>query len=114
MYAIRSYYEHITNKMDDVQLRAGDVLLVFAGAAFGSRTQSSQDFYFISRVKDFVKIEDYKVYTLLGGLIVAIALSAFGLVNLFVSLLILIVTGMVMGITTPKELPKSLDYNLAS
>jgi di/tricarboxylate transporter len=105
--------EQITNKMGNVELRAGDVLLVYAGTAFNSRTQSSQDFYFISRVKDFVKIENYKVYILLGGLAAAIILSALNVVNLFVGLLTLIVIGMVLGLTTPKELPKSLDYNLA-
>ena len=105
--------EHITNKMGDIELRAGDVLLVYAGSAFNSRTQFSQDFYFISRVKDFVKIENYKVYLLLGGLLAAIILSSLGIVHLFISLLILIMSAMLMGITTPKELPKSLDYNLA-
>lgn len=105
--------EQITNKMGDVELRAGDVLLLYAGAAFNSRTQLSQDFYFISHVKDFVKIENYKVYILLGGLITAIILATLGLVNLFISLLILILVGMILGITTPKDLPKSLDYNLA-
>ncbi len=111
--AVHRNGEQITNKMSNVELRAGDVLLVYAGTAFNSRTQSSQDFYFISRVKDFVKIENYKVYILLGGLITAIALSAMHLMSLFIGLLILIVVGMIMGLTTPKELPKSLDYNLA-
>jgi di/tricarboxylate transporter len=111
--AVHRNGEHITNKMENVELRAGDVLLLYAGQAFNSRTQSSQEFYFISRVKDFVKIENYKVFILLGGLMAAIALSALGFVNLFISLLILIVTGMILGITTPKELPKSIDYNLA-
>ncbi len=111
--AVHRNGEQITNKMSNVELRAGDVLLVYAGTAFNSRTQSSQDFYFISRVKDFVKIENYKVYILLGGLIAAVALSAMHLMSLFIGLLILIVVGMIMGLTTPKELPKSLDYNLA-
>ncbi len=105
--------EQITNKMGNVELRAGDVLLVYAGPAFHSRTQSSQDFYFISHVKDFVKIDNYKIYILLIGLIAAIALAALHIASLFIGLLILIVLGMIMGLTTPKELPKSLDYNLA-
>ncbi|MBN1950103.1 MAG: SLC13 family permease [Bacteroidales bacterium] len=105
--------ENITNKIEDIDLRAGDVLLLYAGSAFTSRTQSSQDFYFISHVKDFVKIENYKVYILLGGLMVAIILATLGLVSLFISLLILLLTGMILGISSPKELPKSLDYNLA-
>ena len=111
--AVHRNGEQITNKMVDVELRAGDVLLVYAGSAFNSRTQASQDFYFISRVKDFVKIENYKAYILIFGLIAAIALSAMHVVNLFIGLLVLIVVGMILGLTTPKELPKSLDFNLA-
>jgi di/tricarboxylate transporter len=111
--AVHRNGEKITNKLEDIYLRAGDVLLMYAGAAFRSLTQSSHDFYFISRVKDFVKIENYKIYLLIGGLVAAILLSSLGIVNLFIGILLLIFIGLVLGITTPKELPKSLDFNLA-
>ncbi|MBN1597580.1 MAG: SLC13 family permease [Bacteroidales bacterium] len=111
--AVHRNGEHISSKMGNVELRAGDVLLMYAGAAFDSRIQMSQDFYFISRVKDFVKIENYKVYLLLGGLLVAILLSALNILALFKGLLILMVMAMILKITNPKDLPKSLDYNLA-
>jgi di/tricarboxylate transporter len=111
--AVHRNAEHISSKIGNVELRAGDVLLLYAGAAFNSRVASSQDFYFISKVKDFVKIEDYKVYMLLGGLILAIVLSALNVLSLFKGLLILVVLAMIFKITNPKELPKSLDYNLA-
>ncbi len=111
--AVHRNAEHISTKIGKVELRAGDVLLVYAGAAFDSRTQLSQDFYFISRIKDYVKVENYKVYTLLVGLVVAILLSAFNILSLFHGLLILIVMAMAFKITTPKDFPKSLDYNLA-
>jgi di/tricarboxylate transporter len=111
--AVHRNGEHISSKIGTVVLRAGDVLLLYAGAAFNSRIQSSQDFYFISKVKDFVKIEDYKIFILLGGLVVAIALSALGFLSLFKGLLIIMVLAMIFKITTPKELPKSIDYNLA-
>ncbi len=111
--AVHRNAEHISSKIGNVELRAGDVLLLYAGPAFSNRIQSSQDFYFISKVKDFVKIENYKIYILLGGLFLAIAFSALGLLSLFKGLLILIVMAMIFKITTPKELPKSLDYNLA-
>lgn len=111
--AVHRNAEHISSKIGKVELRAGDVLLLYAGAAFSSRVASSQDFYFISKVKDFVKIEDYKVFLLLGGLILAIVLSALNVLNLFLGLIVLVVTAMVFKITNPKDLPKSLDYNLA-
>lgn len=111
--AVHRNAEHISAKFDKIELRAGDVLLVYAGPSFDSRIRLSQDFYFISRNKDYVKVEDYKVYMLVGGLVVAIALSAFNILSLFHGLLILIVMAMIFKITTPKDLPRSLDYNLA-
>lgn len=111
--AVHRNAEHIRKKIGKVELRAGDVLLVYAGPAFNSRTQLSQDFYFISRIKDYVKVENYKVYTLLGGLVLAVILSAFNIVSLFHGLLVLIVMAMIFKITTPKDFPRSLDYNLA-
>jgi di/tricarboxylate transporter len=111
--AVHRNGEQITNKLEDIFLRAGDVILMYAGAAFRSLTQSSQDFYFISMVKNLVKIENYKIYILIGGLLAAIILASLGIVNLFIGVLLLIFIGLVLGITTPKELPKSLDFNLA-
>jgi di/tricarboxylate transporter len=64
-------------------------------------------------VKDFVKIEDYKIILLLGGLVLAIVLSALNVLSLFKGLIILVVMAMIFKITNPKDLPKSLDYNLA-
>lgn len=111
--AVHRNAEHISSKIGKVELRAGDVLLLYAGAAFNSRIASSQDFYFISKVKDFVKIEDYKIFLLLGGLVLAITLSALNVLSLFKGLIILVVMAMIFKITNPKDLPKSLDYNLA-
>lgn len=111
--AVHRNGEQIKTKLGQVILRAGDVILVYAGYAFASRTQATQDFYFISKVRDFVKIEGYKVGIIFGGLIVAIALAALHLVSLFLSLIILLVLSIVFKITSPKELPKSIDYNLA-
>ncbi len=111
--AVHRNAEHISTKIGKVELRAGDVLLVYAGSAFNSRTQLSQDFYFISRIKDYVKVESYKVYILLGGLGLSVLLSALNIISLFHGLLILIVLAMIFKITTPKDFPRSLDYNLA-
>jgi di/tricarboxylate transporter len=110
--AVHRNGEQIT-KLEDTDMRAGDVLLMYTGAAFSNLTQASQDFYFISSVKDFVKIENYKIYILLGGLAVSVVLASMGFINLFIALLVLIFLGLIFGLTTPKELPKSIDYNLA-
>jgi di/tricarboxylate transporter len=105
--------ESIETKVGNVELKAGDVLLLFAGEDFNSRTADSRDFYFMSKVKHFTKLEWWKIATLLGGTSLAIILSAMHVISLFMALIILLLISMAMKISHPKELPSSIDYNLA-
>ncbi len=105
--------ERITGKLGEVVLRAGDVLLLFTGENFFERTIHTKDFYFISKVKDIVQIERYKIYILFGGTIMAILLAALNVISLFMGLVVLIITALTMKLAHPKELPKSIDFNLA-
>jgi len=104
--------EQIKGKIGEVILKAGDVLLLFAGADFVTRSMNTRDFYFISKVREIIKYEWYKTYSLLAGLLLAILLSAFQLVPLFISLLMLVVLSLAYRLVAPKELPRTIDYNL--
>jgi di/tricarboxylate transporter len=105
--------ETIETKLGDVELKAGDMLLLFAGEDFNSRTANSRDFYFMSRIKHYTKLEWWKIATLFGGTFLAIILSAMHVISLFMALIILLLVTMAMKIANPKELPASIDYNLA-
>lgn len=111
--AVHRNGERIEGKLGKVMLKAGDALLLYTGGDFLSRTLNTTDFYFISKVRDFIKLEWYKTAILFGGLLLAIILSSLHIVPLFMGLIILIVASMVLKVTHPKELPKSIDYNLA-
>jgi len=80
--------ELIKGRVGEVEQKAGDVLLLFTGADFVQRTAATTDFYFISKVREFVRVEWYKNAVLLGGIIAAITLSAFRIFPLILSLLI--------------------------
>lgn len=103
----------LQEKLSSIMLRAGDVILLFAGEDFLVRSENTMDFYFISRVRGFVKLEWYKTAVLLGGLFLSIILSAFGIIRLFMGLLVVIIASLALKITNPKDLSKSIDYNLA-
>lgn len=105
--------ERINGILREVVIRAGDVLLLYGGSDFLSRASDTLDFYFISMVREFKKLEDYKVVILLGGLITAVVLSALNILSLFLSLLILVLLALFMKMSSPKELPKAIDYDLA-
>jgi len=103
----------LKDKLSDYALRAGDVLLLFTGENFLERTDNTLDFYFISKVRGFVKLEWYKTAVLLGGLLLAIILSALGIIKLFMGLIAVIIALLALKITNPKDIARSIDYNLA-
>ena len=111
--AVHRNGEQVTAKLDTVTLRAGDVLLIYAGINYDSRALVSQDFYFLTEIEDKTKVENYKVYIMLVGLVTTIVLSALNILNLFIGLVVLLLIALLFKITTAKELPRSIDYNLA-
>ncbi len=111
--AVHRNGEKIEDKLGNVILKSGDVLLLFAGENFISRTRDTHDFYFISKVSEFVKLEWYKSLTLILGTILVITLSVFNIISLFMGLIIMILISMIFKVTTPRDLPATIDYNLA-
>ncbi|MBN1789207.1 MAG: SLC13 family permease [Bacteroidales bacterium] len=111
--AVHRNGEKIEGKLGNVILKSGDVLLLFAGENFVSRAKDTTDFYFISKVSEFIKLDWYRVFILVGGLALVIALAAFSVISLFMGLIIMILISMIFKVTDPKELPKNIDYNLA-
>lgn len=111
--AVHRNGERVSGKIGSVKLAAGDVLLLLSGIDFEKRSQDTMDFYSISKLRDFKKIPGWKIAVLLGGTAMAILLSALGVVKLFIALVILICLIILLGIADAKDLPKSLNYNLA-
>lgn len=105
--------ELLKDKLGEIKLKAGDVLLLFTGGDFDQRTYTSTDFYFISKIREFVKVEWYKNAVLLGGILVAILLSAFKIFPLVMSLVITVLLTIALKIAKPKEIVTSIDFNLA-
>ncbi|MFO8055158.1 MAG: SLC13 family permease [Bacteroidales bacterium] len=111
--AVHRNGERISGKIGSVKLAAGDVLLLLTGNDFEKRSRDTVDFYSISKLRDFQKLPPWKVLVLLGGTVLTILLAATGLVKLFIGLSVLICIITLLGIANAKDLPKSLDYNLA-
>jgi di/tricarboxylate transporter len=111
--AVHRNGERIEGKPGGVVLKAGDVLLLFAGENFLSRSKDSFDFYFITRVTEYLNLEWYKTLILLGGIAVVITLAALNVISLFMGLIIMILISMMLKVTNPKEIPNTIDYNLA-
>jgi di/tricarboxylate transporter len=111
--AVHRNGERIEGKLGNVMLKAGDVLLLFAGENFLSRTSDTNDFYFISKVREYLKLESWKTALLVGGLLLVIVLALLHVISLFMGFTLMIVTSLILKVTSPKEIPASIDYNLA-
>ncbi|MBN2764395.1 MAG: hypothetical protein JXR41_14975, partial [Bacteroidales bacterium] len=111
--AVHRNGERIEGKLGNVELKAGDVLLLFTGENFVSRTADTNDFYFISKVKEYMKLEGWKTAILVGGALLVILLAALHVISLFLGITFMVLTAMVLKVTSPKEIPGSIDYNLA-
>jgi di/tricarboxylate transporter len=85
---IRRDGESISGKLGDVVLHAGDYLTLAIGEDFKSRRNINKNFYVISGVETEQYLHGYKEKLAILGFATSIALSAFGLVSLFKSLLI--------------------------
>jgi di/tricarboxylate transporter len=111
--AVHRNGEKIEGKPGNVVLRSGDVLLLFAGENFVSRTKDTFDFYFISKVTEYLNLDWYKSLILIGGILLVITLAALNVISLFMGLIIMILISMVLKVTHPRDIPNNIDYNLA-
>ncbi|MDA3942801.1 MAG: SLC13 family permease [Bacteroidetes bacterium] len=110
--AIHRNGEHISGKLGNVKLAAGDALLLVAGQDFAQRAIDSHDFYVISKIRELKKQPFYKQFVLIGGTMIAIIAAAIGLVKLFTAILALVLLVTLINMVSPKDIAKSIDFNL--
>jgi len=110
--AIHRDGEKLKGKIGNIELKAGDVLLMLTGEDFDDLSFRSKEFYRISKLRTYEKPKTKDSIILIGGLILAIILSALKLVPLFIGVLILLAIIMLFGITNPKDVEKGIDFNL--
>lgn len=110
--AIHRNGEKISGKIGDVNLAAGDLLLLISGEDFNKRVTDSSDLYVFNRAKSIEKMPAMKSLLMIGGLLLSIILSSLNLVPLFTSLMILIILLLLTKVASPKDLHRNIDYNL--
>ncbi len=76
--AVHRNGERIQQKIGDIELRAGDTLLVFAQEDFVQNWRDSQDFYLISYLGDKPPVVSWQGYALIVMTVVMIAFAVIG------------------------------------
>ncbi|MBE0663705.1 MAG: SLC13 family permease [Bacteroidales bacterium] len=110
--AIHRNGERVSGKLGEVKMVAGDVLLLLTGEDFNLMSKDTPEFYIISRLQEFNKQPVYKQVLLIGGIVLSIVASALGFVKLFTALILLLLLIMLTKMVSPKDVVKSIDFNL--
>ncbi len=110
--AVHRNGEHLSGKIGDIVLRAGDVLLLYANKGFYTRIERINDFYLISKLKENTFYKLWKRVLLLLGLTLVIILSALKIIALFKGLMAVLVFILIFKIAGLNDLKNSLDLNL--
>lgn len=108
--AVHRNGEKLSGKLGEIDLEAGDALLLFAGRDFYKRATENA-FYTISR-KQNVLVQGKKALLVILGVLASVIISATTPVPLFTCLLIVLAGTLLGGILTATEVRKGLDVNL--
>jgi len=110
--AVHRNGERMSGKIGDIEIKAGDLLLVLAGNDFYSRTKNNPGFFILNHTQDTETITPiWKPITLITSLITALVLSAFE-ISLFESLSVVLCIGIMLNISSPTDIRNSVDFNL--
>jgi di/tricarboxylate transporter len=108
--AVHRNGEKLSGKLGEIELEAGDALLLFAGRDFYKRATENA-FYTIS-MRQNVLVQGKKALLVIVGMLASIIVSALTPIPLFTCLLIVLAGTLLAGILTVTEVRKGLDINL--
>lgn len=110
--AIKRDGERLSGKLGDVALKPGDNLVLAVGEDFKSRHNVSKNFFFVSGVETERTLSPTKEWLAVLGFIIAIVLSALGLVPLFKSLLLFLGVLLLTNTLKPNEILQRLPTQI--
>jgi len=110
--AVHRNGEKLSGKIGEIELRAGDVLLVFSGSDFLSRTKNNQAFYILTHTEEPEDINVTKVSLVFLSLLVSIIISATTTIPLIIGLSVVLMLAIFMKIVPLNEIRKGMDFEL--
>ena len=110
--AIHRNGERIRGKIGDVRLQTGDLLLLTIGDNFYERQQISRDLFAVSEVKQVENLHPMRTRVFLGILLAAVTLVIFGVVELFIALMVIFGAMIGLKLFYAADLKRDLDFDL--
>lgn len=116
--AIKRDGEAISGKLGEVELQAGDYLVLAIGEDYASRNNIVKNFFLLNEVKTEHCLDGWKEKLAIGGFLSAILLAATGIVSLFKVMLILLglllLTGCLSANEVLQRIPKGIWLIISS
>ncbi|MFC2123911.1 SLC13 family permease [Bacteroidota bacterium] len=110
--AIHRSGERISGKIGEIEIEAGDVLLVYSGPDFQNRVDLYRDMFIISKIRQIADPGRKKTYALILIIIGALVLLITKGLTLFPSLLIIFSIMVGFGLITLQDVRRELDFNM--
>lgn len=110
--AVNRNGERLSGKIGDMKIQGGDLLLIVTGKDFIPRSEESNDFYLVSKIREIRNFPKSKLWILAIGIVTAFLLPAVGILTLFQTLLMLMCLIVVMKVVKLGEIKKGLDIEL--
>lgn len=104
--------EKLMEKTTLIKIKPGDVILLLAGPDFRTLLEDSHDFYPLQTIREITKPKALTSILILGGLATVIILSALKVFSLFEGLSVYMLVLLLTKTADPKDVAKSLDFNL--
>ena len=108
--AIRRGSERLRGPIADVPLDVGDSLVLVVGSDFEKRNNLQRNFVIVTRHEVQKFTDPRKGLVATAGFVLAVALSALGVVDFLKALLVLLAAFLALGFTRPNELRRSMPY----
>lgn len=110
--AIRRGHQPLKGGLGDIQLQAGDVLLVTPGDGFCRNTKLASEFAAVSGLDLSVRLDPRRSQWVLGGFLVTILASLTGVLPLVKGLILLLMSYIAIGAVSLSELKKRFPFEL--
>ena len=110
--AVRRGSERLAGQIANIPLEVGDTLVLVVGKDFDKRNNLSRNFVIVSRREVQKFVDPRKGLIAMAGFVVAIALSAFGMVDFLKGLMVLLAAFMLLGFAKVGDLRRNMPYEL--
>ncbi len=111
--AVHRNGENLTGQIAQIDLRAGDTLLIMVGSSFRELSSTTHDFYIISKIKEINRLGVFRTAVLVGGPLLIVLLNVLGIIKLFTGLLVFLIVILLLKIIKPRDIALSVDFELA-